>query len=301
MVGGDRPDELRLVEGEDVRALTSWNAEIASALPMPVVETVRWRGAIGPLEGVLFRPPDVTPGRRYPVIVNPHGGPRDRSTASFDPQAAYFVSQGFLVFRPNFRGSTGYGDEFARASVGNWGEGPFRDLISGVEVVVLKGLADPARLFVYGWSYGGYLVNWAVTHGEQFRAAVSGAGMADLRLQYAISDARRWRFDYFSATPFEPANLPLYERESPVTWARGAKTPTLFLHGERDQRCPLVQGLLMHRALQDNGVKTELVVYPRETHNFTEPRHIVDRARRIVDWFRQHDRPAARTGTAPVR
>jgi dipeptidyl aminopeptidase/acylaminoacyl peptidase len=301
MVGGDRPDELQLVEGGNARALTTWNTELASALPLPLVETVRWRSSLGQMEGVLYRPPQLAPGQRYPLIVNPHGGPRDRSTAAFDPQAAYFVSQGFFVFKPNFRGSSGYGDEFARASVENWGDGPYRDLMSGIEAMVLRGSADPMRLYFYGWSYGGYLANWAVTHGDQFRAIVSGAGVADLRMQYAISDARRWRFDYFTATPFVAANLPLYERESPVTWARAAKTPVLFLHGDRDQRCPLPQGLMMHRALQDNGVKTEMVIYPREGHAFTEPRHIIDRARRIVAWFQEHDSGERRTGTTPGR
>jgi dipeptidyl aminopeptidase/acylaminoacyl peptidase len=300
MVAGDKPDEVVLVEGDATRPLTSWNASLGSALPLPVVETARWRSPAGAIEGVLYRPIDLVPGRRYPLIINPHGGPGSRSTASFDAQAAYFVSQGFLVLKPNFRGSTGYGDEFARANVGNWGEGPFRDVLSGVESLVVRGLVDPGRLFFYGWSYGGYLANWAVTHSDQLRAAVSGAGVADLRLQYAISDARRWRFDYFTATPFTAANLPLYERDSPITWARLAKTPTLFLHGERDLRCPLAQGLMMYRALQDNGVKTDMVIYPREGHSFVEPRHVIDRARRIVEWFTAHD-TAATSRTPPTR
>lgn len=288
-VGGDRPDELQIKEGEAIRTLTAWNTSLANSVQLPVIEPVRWRSAAGPLEGVLVRPAQLESGRRYPLLVVPHGGPRSHITAAFDGHAAFFVSQGYLVFKPNFRGSTGYGDLFSRANVANWGEGPHRDMISGVEALVLRGIADPARLFIYGWSYGGYLVNWAVTHGDQFRAAVSGAGVADLRMQYALSDARRWRFDYFEGTPFTAANMPAYERDSPVTYARQAKTPTLFLHGEADQRCPLAQGLMMYRALQDNGVETRLVLYPREGHGLIEPRHIVDRAQRIADWFRAHD------------
>lgn len=300
-VGGQRPDELQLVEGDEIRTLTSWNEALARSVALPEIETVSWRGPAGAIDGVLFRPADLVPGRRYPLILNPHGGPRSRSSASFDPVASYFVSQGFLVLKPNFRGSVGYGDQFARANVANWGDGPFRDVMAGVDALVARGIADPARLFMYGWSYGGYLTNWAVTHTDRFRAAVSGAGVADLRMQYAISDARRWRFDYFTGTPFVAANLPIYERESPVTWVRAAKTPTLFLHGERDVRCPLPQGLMMYRALADNGVKTEMIVYPREGHGFAEPRHIIDRARRIVDWFRAFDTGASRTGPAARR
>ncbi len=292
-VGGEGPDEIQVKTGDSARTLTRWNAEAAASLQLPAVETVRWRTGGGPLEGVLFRPAELVAGRRYPLIVNPHGGPRTHSSATLDTQAAYFVSQGYLVFKPNFRGSTGYGDLFTRANVANWGDGPFRDMMSGVDHLVVRGIVDPARLFIYGWSYGGYLANWAVTHGEHFRAAASGAGVADLRMQYAISDARRWRFDYFAGTPFTDVNMPIYERESPVTHARAAKTPTLFIHGEEDERCPLAQGLMMYRALQDNGVQAEMVVYPRERHGFGEPRHIVDRARRVTDWFRAHDPAAA--------
>jgi dipeptidyl aminopeptidase/acylaminoacyl peptidase len=118
-------------------------------------------------------------------------------------------------------------------------------------------------------------------------------------MQYAISDARRWRFDYFTGTPFNPSNLTIYERDSPVTYARAAKTPTLFLHGESDDRCPVEQGYMMYRALQDNGAPTEMVVYPRERHGFIEPRHIADRARRVIDWFRAHD-PASAPPRRPI-
>lgn len=288
-VGGDRPEEVQIKDGDGVRTLTAWNAQLAASLQLPTVETVRWRTAAGPLEGVLVRPGQLEPARRYPLLVVPHGGPRAHSTAGFDAHAAFFVAQGYLVFKPNFRGSTGYGDLFARANVANWGEGPHRDVVSGIEALVLRGIVDPARMFIYGWSYGGYLANWAVTHGEQFRAAASGAGVADLRMQYALSDARRWRFDYFAGTPFTGVNMPAYDRDSPVTYARQAKTPTLFLHGQEDQRCPLAQGLMMYRALQDNGVETRILVYPREGHGFVEPRHIVDRVERIADWFRAHD------------
>lgn len=289
--GGGAPDELQIRADGTTRTLTRWNADRASAVALPVFETVRWRSTSAALEGVLIRPATLEPGRRYPLIVNPHGGPRGHSSELFDPQAAYFVSQGYLVFRPNFRGSTGYGDAFARANVANWGEGPLRDVLTGVESLMLRGIVDPARLYIYGWSYGGYLTNWAVTHTDQFRAAASGAGVADLTAQYAISDARRWRFDYFVATPFTAANQPLYDRESPITYARYAKTPTLFLHGERDERCPLAQGLLMYRALKDSGTESEMVVYPREPHGFAEPAHVTDRARRIVEWFRAHEAP----------
>jgi dipeptidyl aminopeptidase/acylaminoacyl peptidase len=141
------------------------------------------------------------------------------------------------------------------------------------------------------------MANWAATHTTRFKAIVSGASVADGRLQYAISDARRWRFDYFRGSPFLDANHALYVRESPVTHAQNARTPTLFVVGAEDKRCPIEQSLMMYRAFKDHGVVAELLIYPREDHGFTEPRHIVDRAKRVAEWIRRFDVKAPR-GTA---
>jgi dipeptidyl aminopeptidase/acylaminoacyl peptidase len=292
-VRGDRPAELaRGGPNAPPVSLTQLNPG-PGEVDLPVIEVVQWSGGAGPVEGVLVRPAGLDASRRYPLIVNPHGGPRGHTLAEFDAPSAYFASLGYLVLRPNFRGSTGYGDAFTKSNRADWGTGPFADVMGGVDALVLRGLADPERLFIYGWSYGGILTNWAVTHSDRFRAAVSGAGVADFRMQYTISDSRRWRFDYFGGSPFA-GHQPLYERESPVTYVAKARTPTLFLHGEKDERVPLPQGLMMHRALRDAGVETEMVVYPREGHGFEEPRHVVDRARRVAEWFRAHDRAAER-------
>jgi dipeptidyl aminopeptidase/acylaminoacyl peptidase len=269
------------------RPLTRLN-DRTPALRLPATETIRWPGPAGEIEGLLTRPPGFDPSRRYPLLVRVHGGPRLHLNDEHDPQIDVLAAQGYLVLRPNFRGSTGYGDAFTRANVGDWGAGPFADVMAGVDALIERGLAEPERLFIYGWSYGGYLVNWAVTHTDRFRAAASGAGVADLRMQYVLSDARRWRFDYFGGSPFL-GHLPIYEKESPITYAARARVPTLFVHGELDERCPLAQGLMMHRALADRGVPTDLLIYPREGHAFEEPRHVVDRLRRILDWFRRFD------------
>jgi dipeptidyl aminopeptidase/acylaminoacyl peptidase len=287
-VAGDVPAEVWVAgpTGASPRRRTTLNTALADRA-LPRLESVRWRSGPLEIEGVLAHPPFGVAGPR-PLLVIPHGGPRDHTSAVFDPQTAYFASLGYLVLRPNFRGSTGYGDAFARANVADWGSGPFQDVMSGVDALVERGLADPARLFVYGWSYGGYLTNWAVTHTDRFRAAASGAGVADLRMQYVLSDARRWRFDYFTGSPFA-GHLDLYARESPITYVASAKTPTLLIHGEQDVRVPLAQGVMMHRGLRDAGVETELVVYPREEHTLSEPRHVLDRLRRIAAWFARHD------------
>ena len=287
-VPGDAPAEVWVAgaAGESPRPRTRWNDSLRERV-LPRLEVVRWRSGDAEVEGVLAHPTTSSTGRR-PLIVIPHGGPRDHTSALFDPQTAYFASLGYLVLRPNFRGSTGYGDAFTRANVANWGAGPFDDMMAGVDALIARGLADPGRLFLYGWSYGGYLTNWAITHTDRFRAAASGAGVADLRMQYVISDARRWRFDYFSGSPFT-GHQDLYARESPITYVAAARVPTLFLHGEADVRVPPAQGWMMYRGLRDAGVEAEMVVYPREGHGFEEPRHVLDRLRRIADWFARHD------------
>jgi dipeptidyl aminopeptidase/acylaminoacyl peptidase len=288
-VAASGPEEVE-VAGQDGAVplrLTALNTTAAAALALPTREVIRYRAPAGEVEAVLTRPPGSTRAP-LPLVLRPHGGPRSHVGDAFDPQIAALASEGFLVLQANFRGSTGYGDAFARANVGDWGEGPFADVMAGADHLVTRGEADPRRLFLYGWSYGGILANWAATHGDRLRAIVSGAGVADFRLQYALSDARRWRFDYFGGSPFL-GHLATYERLSPISHVGRARVPTLFLHGENDVRCPPAQGLMMYRALRDVGVEAELVIYPREGHLFEEPRHIVDRLRRVVEWFRRHD------------
>jgi dipeptidyl aminopeptidase/acylaminoacyl peptidase len=294
----DRPTELYAwAPGGKSRQLTAINGA-ASAPRLPVVEAVRWKGPLGDVEGALYKPFDYEPKRKYPLLVNPHGGPRGHSTIDFDPVAAYWTSLGYLVLKPNFRGSTGYGDKFTKGNVEDWGDGPFQDVMSGVDALIARGIVDGDRLFMYGWSYGGIMANWAATHTARFKAIVSGASVADGRLQYSISDSRRWRFDYFGGSPFLDAHYPLYQRESPVTHAKNAKTPTLFIVGAEDKRCPLEQSLMMYRAFKDHGVTTELLIYPREDHGFVEPRHIVDRAKRAAEWIRRFDVKAAPSTTS---
>lgn len=288
-VRGDRPHEIWIGSASQrPRAVTGVN-EAAVAIDLPVTEPFRWDGPRGTLEGVLVRPATLEQGRRYPLILRPHGGPRLHATLAFDPHLLYLASRGFLVLRPNFRGSTGYGDAFTRENVDDWGEGPFADVMSGADALIARGPADPRRLFLYGWSYGGYLANWAATHTDRLRAVASGAGVADLRMQYVLSDARRWRFDYFGGSPFS-GHLETYDRLSPITYAADARVPALFLHGQEDVRCPPAQSVMMYRALVDRGVPTQLVLYPREGHDFAEPRHVLDRIRRVAEWFEAHDR-----------
>jgi dipeptidyl aminopeptidase/acylaminoacyl peptidase len=293
----DRPHEIWRSAGRGgTRPITRLNAALAAAVDRPRLETVRWTSGRWGVEGVLT-PPTAAPGGRpsgpAPLLVRPHGGPRSQSLLEWSPQNAWFSGLGYLVLEPNFRGSTGYGDAFTKGNAGDWGTGPFADIMAGVDALVAAGRADPARLYLYGWSYGGIVANWAATHGDRFRGIVSGAGVADLRMQYILSDARRWRFDYFGGSPFLPEYLPAYWENSPVTGLGKVATPVLFIQGEADRRCPLPQALMMHRAILDAGGSSTLVIYPREGHLFREPAHLLDRARRIADFLAAH-------GGAPI-
>jgi dipeptidyl aminopeptidase/acylaminoacyl peptidase len=287
----DRPHEVwRADRAGNIRAITHLNTDLTAAVDLPTLETVRWKNGPWEIEGVLTVPPAASSPRPgpYPLLVRPHGGPRANSLMEFGPHDAWLASLGYLVFEPNFRGSTGYGDRFAKGNGGDWGAGPFSDIMAGVDALVAAGRADPGRLYLFGWSYGGIMANWTATHTDRFRAIVSGAGVADLRMQYILSDARRWRFDYFGGSPFEPQYLAAYWANSPVTQVGKVKTPMLFLQGEQDRRCPMPQALMMHRAILDNGGDSTLVIYPREGHGFREPEHLLDRTRRIAAFFAAH-------------
>jgi dipeptidyl aminopeptidase/acylaminoacyl peptidase len=319
-VRGDRPDEVWIAgEKGEPRRLTRFNAALEQEVDLPRLTSVTWTSDDRSIQGVLTGPaatalPIAGSQAPAPLLVRPHGGPRAHSMARFDPLNAWLAALGYNVLEPNFRGSTGYGDAFAKANGGDWGDGPFRDVMAGVDALIARGLADPERLFLYGWSYGGIMANWAATHTTRFRAIVSGAGVADLRMQYVLSDARRWRFDYFGGSPFA-GHRPAYEKDSPVTNVGGpaivdggaatgdggpggaagerggerpARTPVLFIQGEVDDRCPVPQALMMHRALLDAGHESALVLYPREGHGFREPRHILDRALRVAAWLARH-------------
>jgi len=304
----DRPHELwRADRSGAAHSITRFNGDLIESLDLPTLETVRFKSGPWEVEGVLTVPPAPAVGAAentgasgggraassprtgpYPLLVRPHGGPRANSLMEFGPHDAWLASLGYLVFEPNFRGSTGYGDKFAKGNGGDWGAGPFSDIMAGVDALVAAGRADPERLYLFGWSYGGIMANWTATHTDRFKAIVSGAGVADLRMQYILSDARRWRFDYFGGSPFEPRFLPAYWANSPVTQVGKVKTPMLFLQGEQDKRCPLPQALMMHRAILDNGGDSTLVLYPREGHGFREPEHLLDRTRRIAAFFAAH-------------
>lgn len=187
---------------------------------------------------------------------------------------------------PNFRGSDGYGRDFARANCADWGGGDYRDVMTGADHLIEQGIVDPDRMVVGGWSYGGYMTSWVVTQTDRFKAAMNGCGVTNLVSMYGQTDIPIFMRLYFRDGP--PQELELYRKHSPMSYVHQAKTPTLIMHGAEDKRVPLPQGEEFYAALEAVGVETEFVKYPREGHGIGEPRHWMDVLKRQLAWFKKY-------------
>ncbi len=250
---------------------------------------VSWDNGEGmKIEGALVIPhPDIAKPP-YKLIVLPHGGPHHRAGlgAGFNDQI--LASKAYAIFKPNFRGSTGYGLAFLDANRGDLGGGDMRDILTGVDFLIEEGMADPDQLFVYGVSYGGYMTSWLVGQTNRFRAAVAENAVTDMTMMWTLSDLQSWTEWEFGGKPWEVPNS--MDHHSPLTYAGRVETPTLLLNSRDDRRCPLPMGRAFHRALFQAGVPTGLIIYPDEPHGIRQPRHRADKLNRILDWFDQHSR-----------
>lgn len=289
-------DVVRFVffDGESV-ALTQEHAVLASRYALPRQQAVSWQAADGQmLEGVLVLPPGYDParGERLPLVTIIHGGPRASSQfGSWHRSRAVPVltGQGYAIFLPNHRGGTGYGDGFLRDTIGNFFRNGPGDVLSGIDHLIARGIADPDRLVIAGWSAGGHMVNRLITQTTRFKAASSGAGVADWVSLFGESDLRRTREPWFGGPPWgKGAPLDAYRRASPLFDAWRATTPTLFFAGERDERVPPTQPILMHRALRAAGAATRLYVARGEGHNYRLPSNQLFKINRDLQWFAEH-------------
>ncbi|MEZ5400078.1 MAG: S9 family peptidase [Bryobacteraceae bacterium] len=249
----------------------------------PRAEVVRWKAKDGlEIEGLLVHPTAREEGKRVPLVLLVHGGPSGAWAQSFVANpgrypVAVFASKGYAVLMPNPRGSTAYGLEFRRKVVEDWGGRDFGDLMAGVDHVIAAGVADPERLAIMGWSYGGYMTAWAVTQTNRFKAAAMGAAITDHVSMYGTQDIPSVYEDYFGGPPWDRRDV--YARSSPINFIDRVSTPMLILHGEDDHRVPVTQGYEYRRALARRGVPVRMVVYPRQGHAVTEPklqRHVME-------------------------
>ncbi|MFY9610521.1 MAG: S9 family peptidase [Blastocatellia bacterium] len=277
--------------------LTDMNPQ-AKGFAIGRVETVKWSSKDGrEIEGILIYPIEYESGKRYPLITSIHGGPEGAYQLSFMASSSEFpqiyAARGYASFFPNFRGSSNYGYEFASANVGDLGGGDYQDIMSGVDYLIERGIADPARLAIKGYSYGGYMSGWVIGHTDRFKAAVFGAGLSNAISYYSQADIQFSRETLHQGTPWRN-NQNMIER-SPVFYLQNAKTPSLIYHGEKDERVPLPQSLETYMGLKKAGVATQLIIYPREGHGLREPAHQLDKMRRELEWIEKH------VGSAPEK
>jgi dipeptidyl aminopeptidase/acylaminoacyl peptidase len=239
------------------------------------------------IEAALLRPSGAVGKSKMPLITLIHGGPTGNWQDSIEVWGQLLAARGYAVFYPNIRGSVGYGQKFIEMNRGDWGGADFKDVMWGVKDLIDRGIADPAKLGIGGWSYGGYMAEWAITQTNDFKAAVSGAGLSNLISEYGSEEHPAYD-DWFYGVPYESDSLVKFLNSSPFTQLKNAKTPTLILQGETDTTDPPDQSQELYRGLKHYGVETELVMYPREPHGFREEKHLLDRLNRILAWYDAH-------------
>ena len=276
--------------------------DVGERFALPKQERIEWKGADGvAVEGLLYYPVDYRAGTRYPLMVQTHGGPAASDKFGFGAWNSYvqvLTGRGYAVLKPNYRGSTGYGNAFLRDMVGHYFNQAHVDVMAGVDHVIRMGVADPERLAKMGWSAGGHMTNRIITFTDRFKAASSGAGASNWMSMYAQSDTRFYRTPWFGGSPWRKgAPVDKYWNDSPLKYVFNVKTPTLFIVGEADVRVPPPQSVEMFRALKDNGVPTHLYLAPREPHGWTELRHQLFKINVELDWFERHVTGRAYTWT----
>jgi dipeptidyl aminopeptidase/acylaminoacyl peptidase len=236
------------------------------------------------IEAALLKPAGYNGKTKLPLIALIHGGPTGAWEDTVETWGQLLVARGYVIFYPNIRGSIGYGQKFIEMNRGDWGGGDFQDVMAGVDDLIARGIADPGKLAIGGWSYGGYMSEWAITQTSRFKAAVSGAGLSNLISEYGTEQHPSYD-EWFYGVPYEPEKITGFLNSSPFVHLKNAKTPTLILQGEADTVDPAGQSLELYRGLKRYGVDTELVLYPREPHGFHEEKHLVDRLNRILAWY----------------
>jgi dipeptidyl aminopeptidase/acylaminoacyl peptidase len=302
MDAAESPSEVHVTDAafQTFRKLTDTNPQ-AVRFALGESEVITWKSSDGvEVEGVLLKPVGFTAGRKYPTLVVAHGGPAGAYTNNYRvgglEGGQLWAGQGWAVFYPNPRGSTNYGEKFLRANINDWGGGDYRDIMTGVDALIARGIADPDRLAHIGWSYGGYMTAWVVTQTTRFKAAMVGAGLTNMVSMYGTNDIPNVLVTYFGGYPTKQT-LSLYQARSAMTFIDNVQTPTLILHGANDERVPTGQALEMYRALKDRGKPTELVFYPREGHGISEYYHVKDRLTRIYDWVTRYTLGSGKTTT----
>ena len=281
------PPEIWITSAGSNRQLTHANNGVAPTLGRGV--SVKWKSESFNVQGFLVYPSNFDASKKYPMIVQVHGGPSSSYKPLFYAPGSYEALEsqaGYFVFLPNPRGSYGQGEAFTRANVKDFGNGDLKDIMTGVDEVLKKYPVDGNRMGIRGWSYGGFMTMWAVTQTNRFKAAVAGAGIANWLSYTGENGISEWMVPFFGATAYE--DKAVYAKASPINYINNAKTPTLVVVGERDAECPSPQSFEFWRGLQHAGVATQLIVYPDEGHSFVQPAHIRDVQERTLKWMERY-------------
>jgi dipeptidyl aminopeptidase/acylaminoacyl peptidase len=252
--------------------------------------SLSWKNDDFRVQGWLLLPKDYDPKKKYPLLVEVHGGPAAAVQASWGGRgglsATAFSALGYFVLQPNPRGSFGQGEAFTQANRKDFGYGDLKDILKGVDTVEAQYPIDPNRVGITGWSYGGFMTMFAVTQTDRFKAAVSGAGIANWQSYYGENSIDQWMIPYFGSSVYDDPGA--YARESAINFIKNVKTPTLVVVGDRDGECPAPQSYEFWHALRDEHVPTQLVIYPNEGHGFVNPEHRRDVMDRAVEWFAKY-------------
>jgi dipeptidyl aminopeptidase/acylaminoacyl peptidase len=272
--------------GDKAQQITNANPQLKN-FALGASEVIKWKGPDNfDIEGVLVKPIGYEQGKRYPLVLQIHGGPYGRFDGSFNPRAQIFAANGYAVLMPNPRGSSGYGSKFAQANLGDLGGKDFQDIMAGVDAAIAKGIADPDKMVVMGGSYGGYMTFWTITQTSRFKAAIGHAGISDWYSFHGQSDIPALMEYLFVGQPWDATAT--YRKSSPMTYVDKVKTPLLITHGEQDRRVAIAQAEEYYRALQRRGVEVVFLRYPREGHGIQEPNHQIDLVTRQLEWFDSH-------------
>ncbi|MGD0573401.1 MAG: S9 family peptidase [Sedimentisphaerales bacterium] len=270
------------------RQLTRFNEPIA-ALALGNVEAIEWQGPDGWHEdGILIYPPDFAPGNKYPLVLLIHGGPEWATTEAFNEWGQLIAAHGYVVFRPNYRGSDNLGNAYETAIVNDTGDGPGRDVMAGLAAVEQRGFVDTNRIAVTGWSYGGYMTVWLVGHYQVWKTAIAGAAVTDWLEDNSLSDCGVQDRYLLGGSPWVGDRAKTYVEQSPITYAANIRTPTLILSDTGDERVPITQSYKLYHALRDNGVPTKFIAYPTSGHHPKDPVRYRDIYRRWIEWLDQY-------------
>lgn len=305
MSGGDsKHNEIYAVDGGSLRQLTHQNDDLFAELDIPPTEEVSFKSKDGTeVHGLLTYPVGYVKGAKVPLLLRIHGGPNGQDAHQFSVERQVFAANGYAVLSVNYRGSAGRGQKFSYAIFADWGHHEVEDLMAGVDHVIQMGVADPDKLGVGGWSYGGILTDYMIASDHRFKGATSGAGTA-FTVSFYGTDQYILQYDNEIGPPWNPKSWETYVKISyPFLHADRITTPTLFLGGERDFNVPVQGGQQMYQALRSLGIDTQLVIYPNEFHGISRPSYVKDRYERYLNWYAKYvlkkANPAA-TSTAAI-